>query len=47
MSSSQIERTDFQEKLDLIRERIGGKWKLHSSENLEEALREMGKRDCS
>ena len=26
-----------------IQKSIGGKWKLHSSENLEDALREMGK----
>ena len=43
MSFSEME-PKFQEMLEIIRKKLGGKWKLHSSENLEEALREMGKR---
>ena len=43
MSSGKTEELNFQEMLEVIRRNIGGKWKLYSSENMEEALREMGK----
>ena len=43
MSSGDSVENNIHDRLDMIQKSIGEKWKLYSSENLEEALREMGK----